>query len=43
LRARRAIDKLGGDALLVGCAERFLVGRPSLDETITRLRPMRRR
>ena len=36
--ARRAIDKTGGDTLLVGRAECFLVGRPSLDETITRLK-----
>ncbi len=36
--ARRAIDRAGGDALLVGRAECFLVGRPDLDETIARLR-----
>jgi 2-methylisocitrate lyase-like PEP mutase family enzyme len=36
--ARRAIDKAGGDVLLVGRAECFLVGRPDLDETIGRLR-----
>jgi len=36
--ARRAIDKAGGDALLVGRAECFLVGRPDLDETIRRLK-----
>jgi len=36
--ARRAIDAAGGDALLVGRAECFLVGRPDLDETIERLR-----
>jgi 2-methylisocitrate lyase-like PEP mutase family enzyme len=35
--ARRAIDKAGGDTLLVGRAECFLVGRPDLDETIVRL------
>jgi 2-methylisocitrate lyase-like PEP mutase family enzyme len=35
--ARRAIDEKGGDALLVGRAECFLVGRPDLDETIARL------
>src|SRR5882672_4295795 len=35
--ARRAIDKAGGDTLLVGRAECFLVGRPDLDETIARL------
>ncbi len=36
--ARKAIDKAGGDALLVGRAECFLVGRPDLDETIGRLK-----
>jgi len=36
--ARRAIDKGGGDTLLVGRAECFLVGRPDLEETIARLR-----
>jgi len=36
--ARTAIDKSGGDTLLVGRAECFLVGRPDLDETIARLR-----
>jgi len=36
--ARRAIDKAGGDTLLVGRAECFLVGRPDLEETIERLR-----
>jgi 2-methylisocitrate lyase-like PEP mutase family enzyme len=35
--ARKAIDKAGGDTLLVGRAECFLVGRPDLDETIHRL------
>jgi len=35
--ARRAIDKAGGDTVLVGRAECFLVGRPDLDETIGRL------
>lgn len=35
--ARRAIDRAGGDTLLVGRAECFLVGRPDLAETITRL------
>ena len=39
LRAARAtIDAAGGDVLLVGRAECFLVGRPDLDETIARLR-----
>lgn len=36
--ARGAIDRAGGDALLVGRAECFLVGRPDLDETIARLK-----
>jgi 2-methylisocitrate lyase-like PEP mutase family enzyme len=36
--ARSAIDRAGGDTLLVGRAECFLVGRPDLDETITRLK-----
>ena len=36
--ARRAIDTTGGDTLLVGRAECFLVGRPDLEETIARLR-----
>jgi 2-methylisocitrate lyase-like PEP mutase family enzyme len=36
--ARRAIDKAGGNTLLVGRAECFLVGRPDLDETIARLK-----
>jgi 2-methylisocitrate lyase-like PEP mutase family enzyme len=36
--ARAAIDAAGGDTLLVGRAECFLVGRPDLDETIRRLR-----
>jgi 2-methylisocitrate lyase-like PEP mutase family enzyme len=35
--ARNAIDRTGGDALLVGRAECFLVGRPDIDETISRL------
>ncbi len=35
--ARGAIDRAGGDALLVGRAECFLVGRPDLAETIARL------
>ena len=35
--ARSAIDRSGGDTLLVGRAECFLVGRPDLDETIARL------
>jgi 2-methylisocitrate lyase-like PEP mutase family enzyme len=36
--ARRAIDKMGGDAMLVGRAECFVVGRPDIDETVTRLK-----
>jgi 2-methylisocitrate lyase-like PEP mutase family enzyme len=36
--ARRAIDRAGGDTLLVGRAECFLVGRPDLEETIARLK-----
>jgi 2-methylisocitrate lyase-like PEP mutase family enzyme len=36
--ARRAIDQAGGDTLLVGRAECFLVGRPDLVETIARLK-----
>lgn len=36
--ARKAIDQAGGDTLLVGRAECFLVGRPDLDETIARLK-----
>ena len=36
--ARRAIDRSGGDTLLVGRAECFLVGRPDLEETIARLK-----
>ena len=36
--ARQAIDRAGGDTLLVGRAECFLVGRPDLGETIARLR-----
>jgi 2-methylisocitrate lyase-like PEP mutase family enzyme len=35
--ARRAIDAAGGDTLLVGRAECFLVGRPDRSETIARL------
>jgi 2-methylisocitrate lyase-like PEP mutase family enzyme len=35
--ARSAIDRAGGDTLLVGRAECFLVGRPDLAETIARL------
>ncbi|MCA3217276.1 MAG: isocitrate lyase/phosphoenolpyruvate mutase family protein [Burkholderiales bacterium] len=36
--ARQAIDAAGGDTLLVGRSEGFIVGRPDLAETIARLR-----
>lgn len=36
--ARGAIDELGGDTLLVGRAENFVVGRPDLDDAVTRLK-----
>ena len=36
--ARQAIDRAGGDTLLVGRAECFLVGRPDLEETVARLK-----
>jgi 2-methylisocitrate lyase-like PEP mutase family enzyme len=36
--ARAAIDAMGGDVVLTGRAECFLVGRPDLDETIRRLK-----
>lgn len=36
--ARGAIDRAGGDTLLVGRAENFLAGRPDLDDTIARLK-----
>jgi 2-methylisocitrate lyase-like PEP mutase family enzyme len=36
--ARRAIDSSGGDTLLVGRAECYLVGRPDLAETTARLK-----
>ena len=35
--ARQAIDQSGGDVLLVGRAECFLVGQPDMAETIARL------
>ncbi|HEY0825219.1 MAG TPA: isocitrate lyase/phosphoenolpyruvate mutase family protein [Ramlibacter sp.] len=35
--ARAAIDESGGDTLLVGRAENFIVGRPDLDDAIRRL------
>jgi len=36
--ARRAIDAAGGDTLLVGRAENFIVGRPDLGDAIARLK-----
>jgi 2-methylisocitrate lyase-like PEP mutase family enzyme len=36
--ARRAIDKAGGDTMLVGRAEAFLVGQPDLQQVIDRLK-----
>jgi len=36
--ARTVIDEAGGDAVLVGRAENFFVGRPDLDDTIARLK-----
>src|SRR5215475_757199 len=36
--ARAAIDKAGSNVVFTGRAECFLVGRPDLDETITRLK-----
>jgi 2-methylisocitrate lyase-like PEP mutase family enzyme len=36
--ARGAIDKSGGDVILVGRAEGFLVGRPDIEEVIQRLK-----
>jgi 2-methylisocitrate lyase-like PEP mutase family enzyme len=36
--ARRAIDAAGGDTLLVGRAEGFIVGRPELADTLARLK-----
>ncbi len=36
--ARGAMDEVDRDAILVGRAENFLVGRPDLDDTIRRLR-----
>lgn len=35
--ARAAIDATGGDTVLVGRAENFIVGRPDLDDAIRRL------
>jgi 2-methylisocitrate lyase-like PEP mutase family enzyme len=35
--ARAAIDEAGGDTLLIGRAENFIVGRPDLDDAIRRL------
>lgn len=36
--ARAAIDEAGGDTLLVGRAENFIVNRPDLDDAIRRLK-----
>jgi len=36
--ARAAIDEAGGDVLLIGRAENFIVGRPDLADTIARLK-----
>lgn len=36
--ARRAIDEAGGEVMLVGRCECFWVGRPDLDETVSRLK-----
>jgi 2-methylisocitrate lyase-like PEP mutase family enzyme len=36
--ARAAIDEAGGETLLIGRAENFFVGRPDLDDTISRLK-----
>src|SRR5207302_577502 len=36
--ARAAIDKTGGDTMLVGRSEGFIAGAPDLDETIRRLK-----
>jgi 2-methylisocitrate lyase-like PEP mutase family enzyme len=36
--ARQAIDRAGGDTLLVGRSEGFIAGAPDLDETIRRLK-----
>ena len=36
--ARGAIDKAGGDVMLVGRAECFLLGRPDIEETVARLK-----
>lgn len=36
--ARRAIDRAGGDTLLVGRSEGFIAGRPDLAETVARLK-----
>lgn len=36
--ARAAIDKKGGDTLLVGRAEGFIAGKPDLDDVIARLK-----
>jgi 2-methylisocitrate lyase-like PEP mutase family enzyme len=36
--ARKAIDKAGGDTMLIGRAECFLVGQPDIEQAIARLK-----
>jgi len=36
--ARTAIDDSGSEVLLIGRAENFIVGRPDIDDTVSRLR-----
>jgi 2-methylisocitrate lyase-like PEP mutase family enzyme len=36
--ARSAIDESGGETMLIGRAENFIVGRPDLDDAIARLK-----
>jgi 2-methylisocitrate lyase-like PEP mutase family enzyme len=36
--ARAAIDETGGETMLIGRAENFIVGRPDLDDAIRRLK-----
>jgi 2-methylisocitrate lyase-like PEP mutase family enzyme len=36
--ARQAIDEAGGETLLIGRAENFIVGRPDLEDAIARLK-----
>jgi 2-methylisocitrate lyase-like PEP mutase family enzyme len=37
-RARLRIDEMGGDTMLIGRAENFFIGRPDLEDTVTRIR-----